>query len=208
MMSKICNSKTVSVIWSLILGKVSFLISGVIACIVILRLDNYILGTIIAGGVGGLLFGLLHWKHKMIGRMTIAGLIAVPIGFLGSFALIEGLVGGFGLLFPSVAAYFENSSIADIIAIILMGIVFGVIFGAIAYGRKSIRLFSAACGAVLIPIGLLVGSMNSGHWIKVWLENLFHIFGKIDLDFLMIITGFGIGVGLSVGLYSMIKQRS
>ena len=144
----------------------------------------------------------------MIGRMTIAGLIAVPIGLLGSFALFEGLVGGFGLLFPSVAAYFENSSIADIIAIILMGIVFGVIFGAIAYGRKSIRLFSAACGAVLIPIGLLVGSMNSGQWIKVWLENLFHIFGKIDLDFLMIITGFGIGVGLSVGLYSMIKQRS
>ena len=45
------------------------------------------------------------------------------------------------------------------------------------------------------------------HWIKVWLENLFHIFGKIDLNFLMIITGFGIGVGLSIGLYSMTKQR-
>ncbi len=60
---------------------------------------------------------------------------------------------------------------------------------------------------ISIPIGLLVGSMNSGHWIKVWLENLFHIFGKIDLNFLMIITGFGIGVGLSMGLYSMTKQR-
>ena len=99
-MSKVCNSTTAGVIWSLILGKVSFLISGVIACIIILRLDNYILGTIIAGGVVGLLFGLLHWKHKMIGRMTIAGLIAVPIGLLGSFALVEGLVGGFGLMFP------------------------------------------------------------------------------------------------------------
>lgn len=207
MMSKICNSKIACVIWSLILEKISFLISGVMACIVILRLNNYILGAIIAGGVGGLLFGLLHWKHKMIGRMTITGLIAVPIGLLGSFALVEGLVGGFGLLFPSVAAYFENSSIADIIAIILMGIIFGVIFGATAYGRKSIRLFSAACGAVSIPIGFLVGSMNSGYWVKVWLENLFHIFGKIDLNFLMIITGFGIGLGLSMGLYSMAKQR-
>ena len=37
----------------------------------------------------------------------------------------------------------------------------------------------------------------------MWLENLFHIFGKIDLNFLMIITGFGIGLGLSMGLYSM-----
>lgn len=99
-MSKIDNSKIFYVIWSLILGKVSFLISGVIACIIILRLDNYILGTIIAGGVGGLILGLFLWKHKMIGRMAIAGLIAVPIGFLGSFILVEGLVGGFGLLFP------------------------------------------------------------------------------------------------------------
>jgi len=208
MMPKIGNSEIVYIIWSLILGKVSFFISGVIACTIILRLDNYILGTIIAGSIGGLLLGLFHWKQKMIGRMTIACLIAVPIGLLGSFILVEGLVGGFGLLFPSVAAYFENTSIADIIAIILMGIIFGVIFGAIVYGRKSIRLFSVACGAVSIPFGFLVGAMNSGHWIKVWLGNMFQIFGNIDLNFLIIITAFGVGVGLSIGLYTVFKQKS
>lgn len=207
MMSKISNSKIVSVIWSLILGKVSFFISGVIACIIILRLDNYILGTIIAGGIGGLILGLFHWKHKMIGRMTIAGLIAVPIGLLGSFILVEGLVDGFGLIFPSVAAYFQDTSVTDIIAIILMGIFFGVIFGTIAYGRKSIRLFSVVCGAVSIPSGLLVGAMNSGHWIKVWLGNLFMIFGNIDLNFLAVVIEFGVGIGLSIGLNS-IKRRS
>ncbi|MGI6434869.1 MAG: hypothetical protein ACOX0F_05865 [Syntrophomonadaceae bacterium] len=207
-MSKIINSKIVYVLWLMIQGAASFLISGLIACIAILHLDNYILGTIIAGGIGGLLLGLFHWKHKMIGRMTIAGLIAVPIGLLGSFILVEGLVGGFGLLFPSVAAYFENSNIPDIIAIILMGSVFGAVFGAIVYSRKSIGLFSIVCGAVSIPFGLLVGAMNSGHWIKVWLENLFKVFGNIDLNFLAIITEFGMGIGLCIGLYIMLKQKS
>lgn len=208
MMPKINKSKVAYIIWSMLLGMASFLISGVIACIVLLRLDSYILGPIIAGGIGGLLLGLFLRMRKNIGRMAIAGIIAAPIGLLGTFILVEGFVGGFGLLFPSVAAYFENSNIADIIAIILMGIVFGVVFGAIVYGRKSIWLFSIVCGAVSIPFGLLVGAMNSGHWIKVWLENLFKVFGKIDLNFLAIIMEFGIGIGLSIGLYSVLKQRS
>lgn len=208
MVSKNNLFKIAPILGSTLLGISSFLISGLIACIVILRFDNYIVGTIIAGSVGGLILGLFHWKHKMIGRMTFAGLIAVPIGLLGSFILVEGLVGGFGLLFPSIAAHFENTGIGDIIAIILMGIMFGVIFGAIVYGRRSIRLFSVVCGAVSIPFGLLVGAMNSGHWIKVWLENMFIIFGEIDLNFLAIIMEFGIGVGLSIGLYIAFKQKS
>lgn len=207
-MSKINNSKIIYVIWSLILGKVSFLISGVIACVIILRLDNYILGTIIAGVIGGLILGLFNWKQKLISRMTIAGLISVPIGLLGSFILVEGLVGGFGLLFPSVAIYFENSNIVDIIAIILMGIVFGVVFGAVVYGHKSLRLFSAVCGVAAIPFAILVGAMNSGHWIKVWLENLLKVFGKIDLNFLIIVLELGIGAGISIGLFNVLKQKN
>ena len=93
------------------------------------------------------------------------------------------------------------------IAIILMGIVVGVIFGAIVYGRKSIWLFSAVCGAASIPSGLLVRAMNSRYYVKVLLSNLFQIFGKIDLNFLTIITGFGVGIGLSIGLYSRAKRR-
>lgn len=53
MMSKIINSKIVYVLWLMIQGAASFLISGLIACIAILHLDNYILGTIIAGGDRG-----------------------------------------------------------------------------------------------------------------------------------------------------------
>lgn len=200
--------KIVHILGSTLLGIASFFISGLIACIVILRFDNYILATIVAGGIGGFILGLFHWKHKMLGRMTFAGLIAVPIGLLGSFILVEGLVGGFGLLFPSIAAHSENTGIGDIIAIILMGIVFGVIFGAIVYGRKSIRLFSVVCGAVSIPFGFLVDAMNSGHWIKVWLGNMFIIFGKIDLNLLVIIISFGLGIGLSISLNNILHNKN
>jgi len=136
--------------------------------------------------------------------MAIAGIIAMPIGLIISFLLVE----GFGALFPSIGAYFENSTIPDIIAIILMGITFGAVFGSMIYGRKSIWLFSVACGTVSIPFGLLVGDMNSGYWIKAWLENLLEVFGKIDLNLLAIIISLGIGIGLSIGLYNMLKQIS
>ncbi len=199
-MPKTGNYEIINVIWSLILGKVSFLISGVIACIIILKFDNYILGTVIAGGIGGLILGLFCWKHKMIGRMSIAGLIAVPIGLLGGFIIVEGLGGGLGFLFPSVADFFKNTGIADIVAVILTGIFFGVVFGAIVYGRRYIWLFSVVCGAVSVISGSLVEAMNAGYYVKVLLGNMFQIFGRIDLNFLVIITGFGAGVGLSIGL--------
>jgi hypothetical protein len=140
--------------------------------------------------------------RQKIRRMAIAGIIAMPIGIIISFFLVE----GFGALLPSIGAYFENSTIPDIIAIILMGITFGAVFGSMIYGRKSIWLFSVVCGTVSIPFGLLVGAMNSGYWIKAWLENLLGVFGKVDLNFLAIIISLGIGIGLSIGLYNMLKQ--
>lgn len=55
-----------------------------------------------------------------------------------SFFLVE----GFGALFSSIGAYFENSPVLDIVAIILMGITFGTVFGTITFDRKSIWLLS------------------------------------------------------------------
>lgn len=203
-MSKINTSKITYILRSMLLGMASFFISGVIACIVILHFDNYILATIIAGGIGGLLLGLFLRMRPKISRMAIAGIIAVPVGLFISFLLVE----GFGSLFPMIGAYFENSNIPDIIAIILMGITFGTVFGSIIYGRKSILLFSIVGGTVSFPFGLLVAAMNSGYGIKVWLENLFAIFGKIDLNFLAVILSLGIGIGISIGLYNMLKQTN
>ncbi len=206
-MSKIKNSVIISVIWSLILGKVSFLISGVIACIIILKVDNYILGNVAAGGIGGLILGLFHWKCKMVGKMTIAGIIAVSVGLLGSFMIAEGIVSGLAFIFPSFSEYFGRTGIADVIAIIFMGIFFGIIFGAIVYGPKSIVLFPVVCGVVSIPSGLLVRAMNLGNPIKELLVNLFQIFGKIDINLLVIIAGFGAGIGISIGLLNVFEQK-
>jgi len=86
----------------MLLGMASFLISGVIACIVILLLDNYILATIIAGGIGGLLLGLFLRMCQKITRLVIAGIIAIPVGLVISFLIVEGL----GSLFPLIDAYF------------------------------------------------------------------------------------------------------
>lgn len=99
-MSNINTSKITYILWSMLLGMASFLISGVIACIVILFLDNYILAIIIAGGIGGLLLGKFLRMHQKIGRIAIAGIIGMPIGLMISFLIIEGI----GSLFPSIGA--------------------------------------------------------------------------------------------------------
>ena len=57
------------------------------------------------------------------------------------------------------------------------------------------------------PFGILVSLFNSGHPLKVAFENLLAVFGPIDLNFLAIIMSFGIGIGLSIGLFNMLQQK-
>lgn len=202
-MSEINESKLTYVLWSAVLGKVSFLISGVAAGIVIQFLDNYILATIIAGGVGGLLLGLfLRLRHK-VGRMAIAGMIGMPVALLLTFLF----AGVFGSLFPSTSTGIENSFIPDISSIVLMGIIFGAVVGSMTYGRKSIWLFAIVSGIVSIPSGIFVAVMNSGSDLKVRLDNLLEVFGEIDLNFLAMTISLGIGLGLSIGLYHRLKPK-
>jgi len=99
------------------------------------------------------------------------------------------------------------NGIVNVIGIVFMGLLCGAIFGAIIYGRKSIGLFSAVGGLISFPFGLLVGLFNSGHPIKAILENQLAVLGSIDLNFLAIITSFGIGIGLSMGLYEMLTHN-
>lgn len=207
-MSGTNNAKTTDLIWSLILGTIAFLIAGVIAGIVVLRLDNYILATLVAGGIGGLLLGLFNWKHQLTVRMAGAGFAGVLLGFWGGFVLAEGLVGGFGMLFPSIAAGFEGGWLADLLANLLMGLLFGAVFGGIVYGRKAIRIFSLVCGAATLPFGLLVRVLNSDHWIKEWLVDLFAVIGIVDINIVVMVTQFGVGAGLGIGLYHAAKPKS
>ena len=148
MVNEIEKSTMPTLLWSLIAGAMSFVISGVVVVIILLRFDTFIVGTIIAGGLGGLLLAVFLGKLKMIGKMTLAGIVAVPVGFWGAFAL----AGVVDLLLSFLGANTENPSFAgvgNIIGIIFMGTICGAIFGAIVYGRKSVWLFSIvyqACG--------------------------------------------------------------
>ncbi len=193
-------------LWSTLAGAIAFLISGILSDLWIMRFDEYIFATVIAGAIGGFLLGVLLRKRQKIWITTFAGAVAVPVGFWSAFIL----AGVADLLLPVFGVNTDNPSmynIENIIAVIFMGIICGAIFGAINYGRKSIWVFTTVCGVVSIPFGLLVGAMNSGHWIKLWLENLFQVFGNIDLNFLVIILLFGVGAGLSIGVYNILQQK-
>lgn len=199
-MSKFKKSAFAFLLWSTLAGTISFFISSVLIDVVMLHIDFVIFDTIFAGGIGGLLLGIFLLKQLQLRKMVLAGFIAVPFGFWGAFIL----AGGVELLFSLIGVNARDSNIhaiGNIIGIIFMGLLCGAIFGAIIYGHKSIWLFSVVCGAISFPFGILVGLFNSGHPIKAMIENLLDVFGPIDLNFLAIITSFGIGIGLSIGLY-------
>lgn len=206
-MSGIKKNGLVFLLWSMLAGTISFFSSAALIDILLFPVDFAIIGTILVGGLGGLLLGIFLLKQHKIRKMMLAGFMAVPIGFWSAFIL----AGGVDLLLLLFGVNPENPGIygiSNIIGITVQGLICGAIFGAIIYGRKSIWTFSAVCGIVSFPFGILVGFFNSGHPIKATFESLFAVFGLIDLNFLAIITSFGIGIGLSIGLFSMLKQKS
>lgn len=192
-MSEIKKNAWVFLIWSTLAGTISFFIGGVVGFIFLLCTDMSILDTIIAGAIGGLLLGVFLRKRHKIGTMTIAGVVAVPVGFWASFGL------GYAI---SEIPFIANSNVPDIWAIILMGAMVGALFGAIIYGRKSIWLFAVVGGVVSVALGFLVDALNSGQ-----LDELLNVLGVPHLGSLPFMLLFGVSIGLSIGLYEIIKQR-
>lgn len=187
-----------------LLGMAAFLMSGIAACIMILLLDSYLLAMAVAGGFGGLFLGIfLRMRRKLI-RMTLAGLIGMPVGLAISFFIVEGV----GSLLPSIGAALENTPVPDIIAVLLMGMIFGAIFGSVNYGLKSILPFSVVCGIVSIPFGFLVVALNAGYGPTIPSAAIRDVLEKIDWNFLAITVSLGIGTGLSIGLFHTMPQAN
>lgn len=183
-------------------GILSFFIGGILAAMLVLWLDTFLLETILAGVVGGFLLGLLSGNVRDVLKFTLAGLVALPTGFWGGFGLAAGVFS-----VPVIHGLFGNPHIPDIIGIILMGILTGALFAAALYGRRAIPYFSLAGGLGSLPFGILVAAMNSDSRIRTSLEVYFRIFGSIDLNLLAIITGLGCGLGLGLGLYQMFREE-
>lgn len=192
-MSEIKKNAWVFLLWSTIAGKISFFIGAVIMSMVYVHVGLFsFMFPALAGGIGGLILGIFLNKYHEIGKMTVVGMTAVPIGYLSP------------IYWRSAMDLFW---IRDEDLILFMGLICGAISGAIIYGRKSIGLFSVIGGLITFLFGILVRLFNSSHPIKRTLANLLDVFGSIDLNFLVIITSFGLGIGLSIGLYEMLRHK-
>ena len=189
---------------SLIVGLLAFTMSGLVACYVIWKLNNYIIATLITGGLGALLFSVLLMLKDKIVKMTIAGFFAMLIGLFLSFGIIEGIV----YILPKVGIFFEGSIIPDIAAIAVIALIYGLIVGLAGYGKKAMWLFALISALVAIPFGMLVVFLNTSSDIQEFLTSINDILGQFDLNFLSISIALGVGLGLSNGLYNMSVKKS
>lgn len=205
-MSETKDHNGTQVVLSVVTGFLAFLIAGILAAVIGLRLDNYILATVIAGITGGLLLGLFHWKEGLTARMAGGGLAGVLLGFWGGFVIAEAVAGGISFLLPARAISSGNWWIADLLADVLMGFIFGAVFGAIVLGRRAARFFALVCGAVALPFGLLVTVLNRYPGVREGMTDLFAVIGITDMNLVVMIAQFGAGAGLALGLYHRMKR--
>ena len=198
------NNKIVYLLMSVVVGLLAFTMSGLMACYVIWKLNNYIIATLITGGLGALLFSVLLMLKDKIVKMTIAGFFAMLIGLFLSFGIIEGIV----YILPKVGIFFEGSIIPDIAAIAVIALIYGLIVGLAGYGKKAMWLFALISALVAIPFGMLVVFLNTSSDIQEFLTSINDILGQFDLNFLSISIALGVGLGLSNGLYNMSVKKS
>lgn len=185
------KSKFLTVLYSGIAGTISFFIGGLLATALILLTDQYLLAIPFSGLLGGLLLTVFNRNWNNFFRFTLAAVIAVSVGFLGTFVLCEGIFSLIGMFTDIFAGQIEN-----IISISLMGVVFGIIFSMVVYGKKALVLFAVVCGIIELPCIYLADKV---YFIEP-LKNLITKFGLVDVNLLFIVLGFGIDTGVSIGL--------
>ena len=189
------------------LGFVAYFISGILANIVPGNNNIALLffWFLITSSLGALLLAVfLQMRNKII-RMVIAGVVAWLVG------VILGIEAGtFLIRLPiSFFDFYPAPGFGDGYCVILMGVIFGGILGGIVFGKKSILLFSFVCGIVAIPFALINETMMPGtvSSAEAWLKHTLSIFGDVDIYFLVINFAFGIGAGLSIGLYRLLSSK-
>ena len=194
------------IIVSPFLGFVAYFISGILAYIVQGNRNIVLvfLCFLIISGLGALLLALFLRLRPKIVRIVIAGVVAWLVGVILGIEL-----GTFFIRLPiAFIEYYPAPGFGDGYCVIMMGIIFGIVFGAIVFGRKSILLFALVCGIVAIPSALINETMMPGTIspFEAWLKHTLSIFGDVDIYFLMINLAFGIGAGLSIGIWKMLKK--
>lgn len=197
------NNKISYLLLSLILGLLAFTISGLVACYVIWKLNNYIMAYLITGGLGALFFSVLLRLKGKIMKITIAGLLAMPVSLFLSFGINEGIA----FVLPKIE-FIEGLISPDIVMIAMTALFYGFIVGLAGYGKKAMWLFAIVSAVVAIPFGMLVVVLNTSRDIQMILTSISDIFNQLDLNFLCISLALGAGLGMSNGVYNMIVRNN
>jgi hypothetical protein len=203
-MFKLDSTKKLYPLWTMLIGLISFLIGGIITetMRIVPGLSGFIQGegpfiTLpITGGIGLLLLGLLLQMGKKTYKMVIVGLIGSAICH-------------FLIIMLMFRYFYQTGNWGNFLYVLLMNIVFGAIFGTFIYGVRSAGLFFAVCGIVALPYGLLFMYMDSIQQLHMELirqENWSNFFALLNSSILTI--GIGTGIGLSIGLYSLLKAKN
>ena len=193
------ESNGVSTLGSALTGLIAFFISGLIVAALQTRFNFSLLGPLLAGGLGGLILGMLLFRLRKIIPMTLGGLISVPLGFWAAFLI----AGGLDILLTPMGIDPSNLVVGNSLnslAIVIMGLICGGLFGRMLSGRGAGKRFAIVGALASVPSAILVGLFNAGHPILGSFQKLLTFLGPIDLNFVTIITGFGLGIGWGIGL--------
>lgn len=173
-------------------GLFAFAVATALASVVIVMFDNYFAAAILTGGLGTLLLSLLMHKYALsLWKMSLSGLVGLPVGLMISFMIVEGV----GSLVPVVGRLLENTPIPDILAVVMMSAIYGMFVGGMNFGKKAVVKFAAICGVSCLPAGILISIFNAGG-----AKALVDLFGKVDLNFVTIMLFMGLGIGASIGV--------
>ena len=198
--------KTIKVFKYGLYGMSAFFLSGLIAVIIILFFDEYIVSALVAGWLGGFLTGtFLRMKDKRA-KMAASGAIGMPLGLFLSF----GAAGLFELMFPFASASLAYTGIPDAIGISIMGLIFGSIMGIFIFGSSALKIFAPVCTLASMPFGILVSAMNEGYVLRdfnLMMNSIIKGKGIIDLNSLVITVSLGIGTGLSIAIHDIISRK-
>lgn len=184
---------------TMLVGLVSFLISGILAGLISLRTNEGMI-LILGAPIGSLL--MLYFLHELAEDKNLAVVIRSLLGgFAGFFVgfivgtLVAELI---GLVIPSLRDMEQVKAqiVPNIVMLMVADAIFGALFGHLLYGRKSIRFFAFLCGIASIPFGILLSIPIHIVWID------------FNQNILFTLVSFGTTTGLSMGLYRFIKLKS
>lgn len=198
MIEKEVTNKTYPFI-TMMIGLISFLISGIIVGLISLKTNEGLI-LILGAPIGSLL--MLFIILRKLGKDKILAVIIRSelggfLGFFMGFIIGELLAGIIGIFIPSLRdlEQIKAQILPNIVVLIIADGIYGALLGDLFYGRKSIKFFALVCAIASIPFGILLSMPISIAWIS------------FDQNLLFTLVSFGTTTGLSIGLYSLFVEK-